>query len=99
MLETQKAVMEIYIKGETSEKQIRDYINLWKPLVDRGYINSVESAVVGTLFGKASLYFRFINYNTELTDEHFDMFNELFTDNVLDKVDFIKIMSVGDANE
>ena len=89
----------MYLKGETSEKQIKDYVNLWKPLVERGYINSVESAVVGTLFGKASLYFRFINYNTELSDDHIDLFNKLFTDNVLEEIENIKKLTDGDADE
>lgn len=90
MINLQRDVLDIFLRGETSEQQLEDYVKLWKPLIDKGFIDSVQSAVIGTLFGKASLYFRFINYNTEISDEQIDMFNELFTDTITSNLENIR---------
>ena len=88
-LELQKFILRKYFETEASDEQLVDYIRLWYPLVEKDFIDSALSAVIGTLFGKASLYFRFINYNNEITDAQIDMFNELFTEIVNNRREYI----------
>ena len=88
--DTEREILEYYSSCEFDENCIRKLVALWTPLTKKDFIDSVESAVIGSIFGKLSMYYDFINFSRELTDDQLDAFNQVFTKTVEDNRELIR---------
>ncbi len=78
MESNERDLLERRIECELEEERLRGQAAWWRHLRDEGVIDSVESAVIGSVFGSASLYFNLVYFGREVSDEAWDDFREVF---------------------